>query len=325
MATIFTRIIQGEIPSHRVYEDEHTCAFLDINPARPGHTLVVPRQEAPSVFDLAPPAYEALWQAVRRVAHRLERATGCERVVVVVYGADVPHAHVHLIPLEAGGHLAFPEPSPASPENLTTMAERIRAAGRPAYDPTTALVVVDVQHDFADPSGSLYVPRAEEVILVINAEIARAREAGATVVYTQDWHPAATSHFARDGGAWPVHCVGGTRGAQFHPALHIAEGALFTRKGTGGEDGYSAFSVRDPGAGETSSTGLDGELRARGIDRVVIAGLATDYCVKETGLDAVRLGFEAVVLTGAVRAVDLRAGDGERALRTLAEHGVEMR
>ena len=325
MATIFTRIIRGEIPSHRVYEDEHTCAFLDINPARPGHTLVVPREEVANVFDLTPPAYAALWQAVRRVAHRLERATGCERVVVVVYGADVPHAHVHLIPLEAGGHLEFPEPSPAAPGDLAAMAERIRAAVRPHYDPATALVVVDVQHDFADPAGSLHVPGAEEVIPAVNTEIALAREAGAAIVYTQDWHPAQTPHFARDGGTWPVHCVGGTPGAEFHPALHVAEGALFTRKGVGGEDGYSAFSVRDPVAGEVSPTGLDRALRDRGIDLVVIAGLATDYCVKETGLDALRLGFEAVVLTGAVRAVDLRLGDGERALRTLAEHGVEMR
>lgn len=131
MPTIFTRIIRGEIPSHRVYEDEHTCAFLDINPARPGHTLVVPRQEMPSVFDLDPDVYAALWQAVGRVAGSLKQATGCERVVVVVYGADVPHAHVHLIPLEAGGHLAFPEPRPASPEDLAAMAERIRRAAAP--------------------------------------------------------------------------------------------------------------------------------------------------------------------------------------------------
>ncbi len=131
MATIFTRIIRGEIPSHRVYEDEHTCAFLDINPARPGHTLVVPRQEAPSVFDLDPAAYAALWQAVHRVAASLKQATGCERVVVVVYGADVPHAHVHLIPLEAGGHLAFPEPRPASPDELEAMAAQIAKAAAP--------------------------------------------------------------------------------------------------------------------------------------------------------------------------------------------------
>ena len=139
MPTIFTRIIQGEIPAHRVYEDEHTCAFLDINPARPGHTLVVPRQEAPSVFDLDPGAYDALWQAVRLVADRLQRSTGCERVVVVVYGADVPHAHVHLIPLEAGGHLAFPEPPAAAPSDLAEMAERIRAAGAGPAHPEAQL------------------------------------------------------------------------------------------------------------------------------------------------------------------------------------------
>lgn len=325
MASIFTRIIEGEIPSHRVYEDERTYAFLDINPARPGHTLVVPRREIASLFDLPPADYAALWQAARRVAHRLERATGCERVVVVVYGADVPHAHIHLIPLEAGGHLAFPEPSAAAPDELAAMADAIRRAGRADYDPATALVVVDVQHDFADPSGSLHVRGAEEIIPLINAEIARAREAGATIVYTQDWHPPTTPHFARDGGVWPVHCVGGTPGAEFHPALDLAEGALFTRKGMGGEDGYSAFSVRDPVAGDVSPTGLAEQLEGRGIDRLVIAGLATDYCVKETGLDAVRLGFEAAVLTRAIRAVDLQPGDGEQALRALAEHGAEMR
>jgi nicotinamidase/pyrazinamidase len=325
MPTIFTRIIQGEIPSHRVYEDEHTCAFLDISPARPGHTLVVPRQEAPSVFDLDPAAYDALWRAVRRVAGRQQRATACERVVVVVYGADVPHAHVHLIPLEAGGRLPFPEPQPGAGESLAEMAERIREAVRPAYDAHTALVVVDVQRDFADPGGSLYVRGAEAIIPLVNAEIARAAAAGATVVYTQDWHPEATPHFARDGGAWPVHCVGGTIGAEFHPGLQVVDGALFTRKGTGGEDGYSAFSVRHPIGGEVSSTGLDEALRERGMDRVVLVGLATDYCVKDTGLDAVRLGFETAVVVAAVRAVDLQPGDGERALRALAEHGAEMR
>jgi histidine triad (HIT) family protein len=139
MATIFTRLIRGEIPSHRVYEDEHTCAFLDINPARPGHTLVVPRQEAPSVFDLEPGAYDALWRAVRRVAGALQQATGCERVVVVVYGADVPHAHVHLIPLEAGGHLAFPEPQSAAPGDLAAMAERVRAAAAGPFPPEAQL------------------------------------------------------------------------------------------------------------------------------------------------------------------------------------------
>ena len=127
MASIFTKIINGEIPSHAVHEDEATFAFLDINPARPGHTLVVPRSEVPYLFDLEPGDYESLWRAVKVVASALKRATDCERVLVVVYGADVPHAHVHLIPLEAGAAIPFPEPTPASPEELAAMAGRIRA------------------------------------------------------------------------------------------------------------------------------------------------------------------------------------------------------
>jgi len=127
MTSIFTRIIEGEIPSHRVYEDEHTFAFLDINPARPGHTLVVPRAEVPYLFDLADDDYAALWAAVRVVAGGLQQATDCERVVVIVYGADVPHAHVHLIPLEAGGHLPFPEPGEAATTDLEAKASVIRS------------------------------------------------------------------------------------------------------------------------------------------------------------------------------------------------------
>jgi len=128
MATIFTKIINGEIPSHVVYADENTFAFLDINPARPGHTLVVPRSEVPYLFDMETGKYEALWRAVRLVASALKGATGCERVVVVVYGADVPHAHVHLIPLEAGASIPFPATMAASPEELAATAERVRAA-----------------------------------------------------------------------------------------------------------------------------------------------------------------------------------------------------
>src|SRR5262245_28482667 len=153
------------------------------------------------------------------------------------------------------------------------------------YDPRTALVVVDVQNDFADPDGSLFVRDAESVIDVANGEIDRAREAGALVVYTQDWHPADTPHFAKDGGTWPVHCVAGTWGAELHPRLAVAPDAERVRKGTRGEDGYSGFSMADPTTGERSSTGLDELLRGRGVERVVVLGLATDYCVKETALD----------------------------------------
>lgn len=204
------------------------------------------------------------------------------------------------------------------------MAEQQGAASSNRYDPQTALVVVDVQNDFADPAGSLCVRGGEEVVPVINAEIAAARAAGASVVYTQDWHPESTPHFARDGGVWPVHCVQETWGAGFHPDLDVLPDAPIVRKGTGGEDGYSGFSVRDPVSGEAGLTELAGILRDRGIKRIAIAGLATDYCVKETGLDGVGLGFAVTVLTSGIRAVDLQPGDGERALQALADAGAEL-
>ncbi len=190
------------------------------------------------------------------------------------------------------------------------------------FDPGTALVVVDVQNDFADPAGSLAVPGGPDVVTAANAAIAQARAGGATVVYTQDWHPAHTPHFAQDGGVWPVHCVQGTWGASFHPALEVAGEVI--RKGGGGEDGYSAFSVRDPASGLVSATLLERLLRDRGIGRVVIVGLATDYCVLETVRDARALGFGAEVITGAIRAVDLHDGDGERAIRQMREAGAEL-
>ncbi len=193
-----------------------------------------------------------------------------------------------------------------------------------SYGPTTALVVVDMQNDFADPAGSLYVAGGEDVVEPVNQEIDWASRSGAVVVYTQDWHPPSTPHFAKDGGVWPVHCVAGTWGAQFHPSLQVVDGADVVRKGTGGEDGYSAFSVRQPTTGERADTGLEDILRARGVRNVVIVGLATDYCVKETGLDAVRLGFGATVVTDAIGAVDLNPGDGRRALETIQAAGVKL-
>lgn len=195
------------------------------------------------------------------------------------------------------------------------------------YDSRTALVVVDVQNDFADPSGGLYVTGGEQVVGRVNEAADAASSAGGVVVCTQDWHPQDTPHFAVNApegtrGTWPVHCVGGTWGAELHPEL-VAPGER-VRKGTGGEDGYSGFTVRDPLTGTETSTGLEALLRERGVERVVVAGLATDYCVKETALDAVRLGFHTVVLVDAVRAVDLEPGDGDRALRALADAGVDL-
>lgn len=185
--------------------------------------------------------------------------------------------------------------------------------------PKAALIVVDVQNDFADPRGSLYVRDAEAVIPIINEQVSAARTAGAFVVYTQDWHPASTPHFKKDGGIWPVHCVKGTWGAQFHPDLEVVGESL--KKGTDGEDGYSAFSVRDPRSGETAPTLLEEMLRERDVRAVTVCGLATDYCVVETVLDARRLDFSTGVLSEAIRAVDLHADDGDRALERMREAG----
>ena len=190
------------------------------------------------------------------------------------------------------------------------------------YDPTAALIVVDVQNDFADPAGSLPVSRAGRILPRINEEVAAARGAGSPVVYTQDWHPPSTPHFAKDGGVWPVHCVADTWGAELHPDLFV-DGEI-VRKGSNGEDGYSGFTMRDPLSGAEIATPLEAMLRAQGIERVVICGLATDYCVNATALDARRLGFETVVLTRAVAAVNLNPGDGDRALTELAGAGAVL-
>jgi nicotinamidase/pyrazinamidase len=192
----------------------------------------------------------------------------------------------------------------------------------PSYDPRTALIVVDVQNDFADPAGSLSVAGGTAVIPVLNDQVAAATSAGALVAYTQDWHPEVTPHFAKDGGIWPVHCVQDTWGAELHPELTV-DGPI-VRKGSHGEDGYSGFSMRDPVSGQTIPTELDGLLRERGVERVIVGGLATDYCVLQTALDARRLGYDTTVLSDAVRAVDLTAGDGERAIDEMRAAGVAI-
>ena len=192
------------------------------------------------------------------------------------------------------------------------------------YDPATALVIVDVQNDFAHPAGSLSVAGGAAVIPVIDAEIDAARTAGALVVATQDWHPESTPHFARDGGIWPVHCVAGTWGAELHPDLTLPDDAARIHKGVYGEDGYSGFTTRDPQTGDEAPTALDGLLRSANVRRVVVAGLATDYCVKATALDALRLGYDTTVLLDGIAAVDLEPDDGERALDAMRAAGVGL-
>ena len=192
------------------------------------------------------------------------------------------------------------------------------------FDERTALVVVDLQNDFADPAGSLAVGGGEAIVPLVNEAVRTASEAGALVIATQDWHPASTPHFATDGGPWPVHCVGGTWGAELHPSFDLPTDAPRIRKGVSGEDGYSGFSMRDASTGEEVSTELEGILRKRGIERVVVCGLATDYCVKATALDAVRLGFTVSLLGEAVAAVNVAPEDGDRALAEMAEAGVVL-
>ncbi len=192
------------------------------------------------------------------------------------------------------------------------------------YGPRTALVVVDVQNDFAHPEGSLAVPGGEEILPALNDEIDRAHRAGAAVVATQDWHPPETPHFAPQGGPWPPHCVRDTWGADHHADLRLAPEDARVRKAMGQEDGYSGFTVEHTETGERTGTGLEEILRAAGVERVVVVGLATDYCVKETALDAVRLGFDTSVRRSEIRAVDVDPGDGDRALSEMEAAGVHV-
>jgi nicotinamidase/pyrazinamidase len=191
--------------------------------------------------------------------------------------------------------------------------------GEVEYDARTALLVVDVQNDFADPNGSLYVQGGEEVVLAANREIKRAAEAGALVVYTQDWHPESTPHFEKDGGLWPTHCVQGTWGAAFHNDL-VVDGPVI-RLGADGSDGYSGFTIVDPESGAEAPTELEAILRDHGVTRVVVVGLAQDVCVKATVLDARRLGFDTVVIKDATAAVNLQADDEGRAYEEMTAAG----
>jgi nicotinamidase/pyrazinamidase len=190
-----------------------------------------------------------------------------------------------------------------------------------SYDNQTALVVVDVQNDFADPKGSLFVEDGDGVVPRVNIEVMRALAAGAFIVYTQDWHPESTPHFEKDGGIWPVHCVMETWGAELHPGLDVSGPVV--RKGSNGEDGYSGFTMRDPETGEEIPTPLREMLLERDIERVVVVGLALDVCVKATALDASK-DFQTAVVANASAAVELEPGDGERALEELRSSGVTI-
>ena len=196
------------------------------------------------------------------------------------------------------------------------------ARGGLPLGPQAALVVVDVQNDFADPRGSLFVPGGEEVAASSAALMAKAASGGSPVICTQDWHPSATPHFQQQGGPWPRHCVRGSWGAELHPLLPHPDHLI--RKGQGQLDGYSGFGSRDPGSGRVEATGLDRVLRGLGVRRLVLAGLALDVCVRETALDAVRLGYPTYLVRSATAAVELTPGAGQSTIEELLAAGVEL-
>ena len=181
-----------------------------------------------------------------------------------------------------------------------------------------ALIVVDVQNDFC-PGGSLAVPGGDAVVPVLNAYMERAHAAGVPVFASRDWHPAHTLHFQAEGGPWPPHCVQGTHGAEFHPDLRLPEGATVVSKGMSERDeGYSAMEALTP-----EGRSLADILRERGVTRVYVGGLATDYCVRATVLDARKAGLDTYVLVDASRPVDVAPGDGERALKEMLAAGAK--
>ena len=173
-----------------------------------------------------------------------------------------------------------------------------------------ALIIVDVQNDFCPPDGALMVPEGDQVVPVIN-KVAKKFE---TIVTTQDWHPENHHSFEQQGGPWPPHCVQGSPGAEFHKELDIQSTHRVLVGATPENEGYSAFDESD----------LENWLRDKGIDTLFITGLATDYCVKASVLDARKHNFATYVISDACRAVDVNPGDGERAFAEMKNSSASL-
>lgn len=182
-----------------------------------------------------------------------------------------------------------------------------------------SLLVVDVQNDFC-PGGALPVASGDEVVPVLNEYVRQFQQVGGPIYFSRDWHPPRTTHFREWGGAWPPHCVQDTIGAEFHPSLHMPSDAAIVSKGMDpNQDSYSAFQGLD-----ATGRPLADSLRERGVQRVYVGGLATDYCVKCSVSDALRSGFEAVLLADAVRGIDLNVGDVARAIESMRAEGARI-
>jgi nicotinamidase/pyrazinamidase len=179
-----------------------------------------------------------------------------------------------------------------------------------------ALVIVDVQNDFC-PGGALAVEGADEVVPVLNEYIEHFAAVGLPIFVTRDWHPRKTSHFKTYGGVWPAHCVQDTVGAEFHRDLKLSPDMIVVSKGSAAdEDSYSAFQAKDDAGVPVAEL-----LRRLNVGRIFVGGLATDYCVKYTALDALQAGFAVVLLMDAIRGVDLQPGDSARALAEVRAAG----
>lgn len=185
----------------------------------------------------------------------------------------------------------------------------------------SALIIVDVQNDFC-PDGALPVARGDEVVAPLNKLIEAVAKTGQPIVYSRDWHPVMTRHFKQYGGLWPVHCVQYTAGAEFHSALKVSQDAIIVSKGMDNkDDGYSAFEGNILADGGKT---LAEYLREQGATELYIGGLATDYCVKATVLDALKLGFVVHLLLDACRAVDVNSGDGDKAVEEMYLAGASI-
>ena len=182
----------------------------------------------------------------------------------------------------------------------------------------SAIIVADVQNDFC-PGGALPVPDGDKVVDVLNRYMQIFSSKGIPIFITRDWHPEKTNHFKEYGGLWPAHCVKGTHGAQFHKKLKMFSGTTILTKGDRADrDDYSAFYAYTPDV-----TPFSDVLMRLGIKHLYIGGLATDYCVRETVLDALKRGFSVTVLLDAVKGVDINPGDSEKALQEMKEMGAD--
>jgi nicotinamidase/pyrazinamidase len=179
-------------------------------------------------------------------------------------------------------------------------------------------MIVDVQNDFC-PGGALPVKNGDEVVPVLNRYLEKFTQAGLPTFATRDWHPQKTIHFNTHGGPWPPHCIQKTYGAEFHPGLMLSKNAIVVSKGMAEDsDSYSGFD-----AISADGTKLADLLRQRGIERIFIGGLATDYCVKHTVIDGLKEGFKTVMLEDAVRGVNLNPNDSQRAIEAMLRAGAE--